>query len=56
MIKKAKQDYPNKKWIIADALTYKPEIKYDIIFSNAAKRKKPRLLICALCRKVLTCI
>ena len=35
MIRKAKQDYPNQEWIVADALTYKPEIKYDIIFSNA---------------------
>jgi len=35
MIKKAKQDYPNQEWIVADALTYNPEIKYDIIFSNA---------------------
>jgi trans-aconitate 2-methyltransferase len=35
MIKKAKQDYPNQEWIVADALTYKPEIKYDIVFSNA---------------------
>jgi trans-aconitate 2-methyltransferase len=36
MIRKAKQDYPDQEWIVADALTYKPEIKYDIIFSNAA--------------------
>ncbi len=35
MIKKAKKDYPNQEWIVADALTYEPEIKYDIIFSNA---------------------
>jgi trans-aconitate 2-methyltransferase len=35
MIKKAKQDYPNQEWIVADALTYKPQIKYDIVFSNA---------------------
>ena len=35
MIKKAKQDYPNKEWIVADALTYESEIKYDIVFSNA---------------------
>jgi trans-aconitate 2-methyltransferase len=36
MIKRAKQDYPNQKWIVADALTYDSEIKYDIVFSNAA--------------------
>jgi len=35
MIKKAKQDYPNQEWIVADALTYESEIKYDIVFSNA---------------------
>lgn len=36
MIKKAKQDYPHQEWIVADALTYASEIKYDIVFSNAA--------------------
>jgi trans-aconitate 2-methyltransferase len=36
MIKKAIQDYPNQEWIVADALTYKPKIAYDIVFSNAA--------------------
>jgi trans-aconitate 2-methyltransferase len=35
MIKKAEQDYPNQEWIVADALTYNPKIKYDIVFSNA---------------------
>jgi trans-aconitate 2-methyltransferase len=35
MIKKAKHDYPNQEWIAADASTYEPEIKYDIVFSNA---------------------
>jgi trans-aconitate 2-methyltransferase len=35
MIRKAEQDYPNQEWIVADALTYDPEIEYDIVFSNA---------------------
>jgi trans-aconitate 2-methyltransferase len=35
MIKKAKQDYPNQEWIVADALTYEPVSEYDIVFSNA---------------------
>lgn len=35
MIEKAKHDYPNQQWIVADALSYKPEIEYDIIYSNA---------------------
>lgn len=36
MIKKARQDYPHQEWIVADASTYEPKTKYDIIFSNAA--------------------
>lgn len=35
MIKKAKHDYPNQEWVVADALTYDSDIKYDIVFSNA---------------------
>jgi trans-aconitate 2-methyltransferase len=35
MIKKAKKDYQKQSWIVADALTYESEIKYDIVFSNA---------------------
>jgi trans-aconitate 2-methyltransferase len=35
MITKAKNDYPNQEWIVADALTYDSKIKYDIVFSNA---------------------
>jgi trans-aconitate 2-methyltransferase len=35
MISKAKADYPENTWIIADAATYLPDIKYDIVFSNA---------------------
>jgi len=36
MINKAKQDYPNQEWIIADVSTYEFESKFDIVFSNAA--------------------
>jgi trans-aconitate 2-methyltransferase len=35
MIQKAKNDYPDQAWIVADALTYEPVMKYDIVFSNA---------------------
>ena len=31
----AKKDYQKQSWIVADALTYESEIKYDIVFSNA---------------------
>jgi len=36
MIEKAKMSYPNNIWIVADALKYTPDAKYDIVFSNAA--------------------
>ena len=35
MIEKAKKDHPKQKWIIADASTFRPDRKYDIVFSNA---------------------
>lgn len=35
MIEKAKHDYPNQDWIVADASIYEPKNKYDIVFSNA---------------------
>ena len=35
MIEKAKQDYPNQEWEIANALTYESARKFDIVFSNA---------------------
>jgi trans-aconitate 2-methyltransferase len=35
MIKKARKDYPNQEWIIADASTYNPNEKFDLVFSNA---------------------
>ncbi len=35
MIEKAKRDYPNQEWLVADASTYESETKFDIVFSNA---------------------
>jgi trans-aconitate 2-methyltransferase len=35
MIEKAKADYPANTWIVADASDFNPDIKYDIVFSNA---------------------
>jgi trans-aconitate 2-methyltransferase len=35
MIKKAKSDYPDQEWIVADAGNFSSEEKYDIVFSNA---------------------
>ncbi len=35
MIAKAKEDYPEQEWILADAATYESEVKFDIVFSNA---------------------
>ncbi len=35
MIEKAKADYPANNWIVADASDFNPDIKYDIVFSNA---------------------
>lgn len=36
MIEKAKSDYPEQEWILADALQFNPGTAFDIIFSNAA--------------------
>jgi trans-aconitate 2-methyltransferase len=36
MIEKAKISYPNSTWIFADAVKYTTDLKYDIVFSNAA--------------------
>jgi len=41
MIGKAKKDYPESEWIIADASTFTFERKYDIVFSNAAIQWMP---------------
>jgi trans-aconitate 2-methyltransferase len=35
MIEKAKSDYPDSEWIIANALTYETKEKFDVVFSNA---------------------
>jgi len=35
MIEKARQDYPEQKWIVDNAENIAPNIKYDLIFSNA---------------------
>lgn len=42
MIEKAKHDYPGKVWVLADALTFSPEDKFDILFSNATIQWIPR--------------
>jgi trans-aconitate 2-methyltransferase len=36
MIEKANQDYPGYEWILADAAEFKPQTRYDLVFSNAA--------------------
>ncbi|MFA6009825.1 MAG: methyltransferase domain-containing protein [Desulfobacteraceae bacterium] len=35
MIEKAKQDYPNQEWVIANVSSYESEMKFDLVFSNA---------------------
>lgn len=35
MIHKARQDYPHQEWLVADILSHDPDVKYDIVFSNA---------------------
>jgi trans-aconitate 2-methyltransferase len=35
MIEKAKMDYPNQEWVVADASNYKTDLKFDLVFSNA---------------------
>jgi trans-aconitate 2-methyltransferase len=35
MIAKAKSDYPDRKWVLADVAHYDPERTFDIVFSNA---------------------
>jgi trans-aconitate 2-methyltransferase len=35
MIEKAKKDYPEQEWILADAFSYEPDIKFDVVFSSA---------------------
>jgi trans-aconitate 2-methyltransferase len=35
MIEKAKATYPNNLWVLADAASYAPTARYDLVFSNA---------------------
>lgn len=35
MIEKAKTEYPQQEWILADAADFESKTKYDIVFSNA---------------------
>ncbi|MBI9088403.1 MAG: methyltransferase domain-containing protein [Desulfobacterium sp.] len=35
MIEKAKQEYPNQEWQMANASTYESAMKFDVVFSNA---------------------
>lgn len=35
MIERAQKDYPQNEWIVADAATFLPKNKVDIVFSNA---------------------
>jgi trans-aconitate 2-methyltransferase len=35
MIKKAAEDFPDRKWAVADIAGFKSEILYDLVFSNA---------------------
>jgi trans-aconitate 2-methyltransferase len=41
MIKKAQADFPKQKWILADAGTFNPGQKYDLVFSNATLQWLP---------------
>jgi trans-aconitate 2-methyltransferase len=36
MIAKARQAYPQEQWVLADAATWQPQERYDLVFSNAA--------------------
>ena len=36
MIAKARAEYPGQEWILADAGTYEPDSRFDLLFSNAA--------------------
>lgn len=42
MIEQAAGNYPDQEWILADVLTYAPEIKFDVVFSNAAIQWVPK--------------
>ncbi len=36
MIRKAREDYPDQQWVVADGSTYNPESEFGLVFSNAA--------------------
>ncbi len=36
MIAKAKKDYPEQQWILSDVSTFESDMKFDLVFSNAA--------------------
>lgn len=36
MIEKAKADYPDQEWIIADGASYNTRLRFDVVFSNSA--------------------
>ncbi|MBN1428716.1 MAG: methyltransferase domain-containing protein, partial [Anaerolineae bacterium] len=35
MIEMARRDYPQHEWVLADASTFSPDGRFDIVFSNA---------------------
>ncbi|MDD5457043.1 MAG: methyltransferase domain-containing protein [Candidatus Margulisbacteria bacterium] len=42
MIAKAKKEYPANTWVLSEAMNFAPDIKFDIIFSNATIQWIPR--------------
>jgi trans-aconitate 2-methyltransferase len=54
MIEKARQDYPKQKWIVDNAENIDPDIKYDLIFSNATLQWIPHHEI--LLPKLFNCV
>lgn len=36
MIEKAKKDYPAREWLLVDAVDFQTDVRFDIVFSNAA--------------------
>jgi trans-aconitate 2-methyltransferase len=41
MIEKARSAYPQGQWILADAANWRPDARYDIVFSNAVLQWLP---------------
>ncbi|MCZ7382567.1 MAG: methyltransferase domain-containing protein [Candidatus Methanoperedens sp.] len=54
MIEKARQDYPDQKWIVGNAENIDPDSKYDLIFSNATLQWIPHHEI--LLPKLFNCV